>query len=111
MKWIRTALVALSLVFGAHGAMAGAGHHHGPVSETQAGKIAENIVQDMARRGDLSTSWAKLSANGLEKTSLDGNMVWKAVFSNDQEPSPEKRNLNVYMNLTGGLIKTDYAKK
>ncbi|HIJ84286.1 MAG: hypothetical protein HW380_2919 [Magnetococcales bacterium] len=111
MKWMQTALVVFSLVFGVNGAMAGSGHHHGPVTEPQVGKIAENIVQDMARRGNLSTSWANRSATGLEKTSLDGNVVWKAVFSNDKEPSPEKRNLNVYINLTGGLIKTDHAKK
>ncbi|MEG3618719.1 DUF6488 family protein [Magnetovibrio sp. PR-2] len=109
MKWIQSVIMALFLAFGAQSAMAGAGHYHGPMSEAQAGQLAERVVSNMAQRGNLSTSWGGTSLDSLGKTTLDGNMVWRAVFSNAEEAAPEKRKLNVYLTLTGGFIKADYA--
>lgn len=111
MKWIKIVLVTLAMLFVTNGAIAGSGHDHGPITEARASKISEKVVQEMAQRGELPPSWAKISATSLEKITLDGNMVWRAAFSNKQESSLEKRDLNVYMTLTGGLIKTEHAKK
>ena len=111
MKWIKIALITLSVMFVANGAIAGSGHDHGPITEARASQISDKVVHDMAQRGELPPSWAKMSATSLEKISLDGNMVWRSAFSNNQESSPEKRNLNVYMTLTGHLIKTEHSKK
>jgi hypothetical protein len=111
MKWILNAFVAVFLVLGAHNANAGAGHYHGPVNEHQASKIAESIVHNMARQGSLPTSWGQTPIGSLGKTSLDGNTVWQARFSNAEETNAEKRKMNVYLSLTGGFIKAEYATK
>ena len=109
MKWIQSAFIALFLAFGAQSALAGSGHYHGPVSEEQAGQIAQSVVRNLAGRGDLPDSWSGKSPSSLSRTSLGGNMVWQAEFSNAKETNPERRKLNVFLSLTGGFIKADYA--
>lgn len=111
MKWILSAFVAVFLILGTHNAMAGAGHYHGPVSEQQASKIATSIVHNMAKQGNLPSSWGQTDMASLGKTTLDGNMVWQAKFSNAKETNAEKRKMNVYLTLTGGFIKAEYAAK
>lgn len=111
MKWIQSAFIALSLALGTQNAMAGAGHYHGPVSEAQAGQTAESVVRNMAKQGNLSDSWGVTSLTSLSRASMGGNMVWKAEFANPNESVPERRKLNVYLTLTGGFIKADYATK
>lgn len=111
MKWILNAFVAVFLVLGAHNAMAGAGHYHGPMNEQQAGKIAQSIVRNMAEQGSLPTSWGQTPLGSLEKKSLGGNMVWLAEFTNADEANAKKRKMNVYLTLTGGFIKAEYATK
>lgn len=110
MKWFLSAFVAVSLMLGAQAAMAGAGHYHGPVSKEQAGKIAVNIVQNMTKQGSLPTSWAGTSMGSLERTPLNGNLVWRAEFFNAEEPVAEKRKVIVFLTLTGAFIKAEYAE-
>ena len=111
MKWFTRVFFALFLAFGAQTASAGSGHYHGPVTEAQAGQIAQNIVRNLTTKGSLSESWGNTSLSSLGKTSLDGNMVWRAEFSNAAETAPERRKLNVFLTLTGGFIKADFAGK
>ena len=111
MKSIQMVLVAFFLALGTNNAVAGGGHYHGPVSELQAGSVAQNVVNNMARQGNLAPTWATVQPSSLDKTTLDGNMVWRAAFANDQETDPSKRNLHAYLTLTGGFIKADYAAK
>lgn len=111
MKCLKAILVAFVLVFNVNAAVAGSGHHHGPVTKQQAGYLSENIVQNMALQGELSSHWVQASPSSLDKVSLEGNRVWRAVFTNDQETTPEKRKLTVYLTLTGGFLKADYSTK
>lgn len=111
MKWFTRVFFALFLAFGAQTASAGSGHYHGPVTDAQAGQIAQNVVSNLAAKGSLANSWSNTSLNSLSKTSLDGNMVWRAEFSNAAETAPERRKLNIYLTLTGGFIKADFAGK
>ena len=85
MKWFTRVFFALFLAFGAQTASAGSGHYHGPVTEAQAGQIAQNIVRNLTTKGSLS--------------------------SNAAETAPERRKLNVFLTLTGGFIKADFAGK
>ena len=111
MKWFKAALIGFVLMFNTYSAMAGSGHSHGPVTKQQAGQIAENIVQNMVKQNGLASSWAQTSLSSLEQGSLDGNVTWKAAFTNDQETVIEKQKLNVYLTLTGGFIGAEYSTK
>ncbi|MBF0589451.1 MAG: hypothetical protein HQL53_09995 [Magnetococcales bacterium] len=111
MKWFQMAIVAFVLVVGANHTMAGGGHYHGPVSQQRVGDISQNLVNNMARKGDLASSWTTASRTSLDRTTIDGNLVWKAVFANEQESDPSRRNLHVFLTLTGGFIKAKYAAK
>lgn len=103
------ALAAILLVFGVNTAMAGGNHYHGPIPEAYASKIAQNVIHNMAQRGELSSSWSGLSPVSVKKANLDQNVVWRAVFSNGQETEVNKQNLNVYLTLTGRFIKANYV--
>ena len=111
MKWIQMVLVAFFLALGTNNAVAGAGHYHGPVSAQQAGNMAQSVVSNMASKGSLAPTWATASRTGLDRTDMNGNLVWRATYANNKETDPAKRNLHVYLTLTGQFIKADYAAK
>lgn len=111
MKIFARILVGCFLALGALEATAGSGHYHGPVSQEQAEATAENIVNNMVKQKSLSQSWEGRPVRSLERVKLGGDLVWRAMFSNDQVKVPSEQTLNVFLTLTGGFIRANYTSK
>lgn len=111
MKWFKVVLIGFFLTFNAIEATAGSGHYHGPVSQAQAEWTAKNIVSNMVRQNSLSQSWEDSPVKSLKRVKLAGDLVWQAIFANDQITVPGEKTLNVFLTLTGGFIKANYTGK
>jgi hypothetical protein len=111
MKWLTTIFISFFLMFNAVNATAGGNHYHGPMGERDAAWTAKRVVSSLAQRNTIEQSWAKSPMQSIKKVRVDGDLVWLAKFTNQQATTPDKKNLDVLLTLTGGFIKADYSGK
>ena len=98
-------------MFNAVNATAGGNHYHGPMGKRDAEWTAKSVVSSLVRQKNLEQSWAKSPMQSIEKVRVNGDLVWRAKFTNKQATTPDKQNLDVLLTLTGGFIKADYSGK
>lgn len=109
MQRLTVVFIGVFLMLIAGNAIAGGNHYHGPIGDKQAGYTAESVVRNLVSQKELEQSWAQSSIKSIKKTKLKGDIVWRAMFTNDQITTPGKKNLNVFLTLTGGFIKAGYS--
>ena len=107
MPWIKAVFISFFLMLNAVDAMAGGGHYHGPARKEQVERAAKNIVGSLVRQNNLDQSWTQSSMTSIEKIKYKGDLVWRAIFSNELA----EKNLNVFLTLTGGFIIANHTGK
>jgi hypothetical protein len=94
-------------------ANAGSGHSHShssePVTEAQATQIATDSVRQLAVKGKLESSWARVKAAGVEQKTYGSKKEWVVVFNNGAVSDGSKRKLYVFLTLTGEYLAANFT--
>ena len=114
---IKALLLSLTLGLFSMTAVAGGGHDHGhghshePVDQATAKANATKIIASFIKQNTLDTSWAGTTVTSSEKKMFNGQQEWVVSFVNEKVADAKKRQLYVFLTLSGDYIAANYTGK
>lgn len=112
---MRIHAIIFSLMLGLFslGALAGAGHDHGPprdpVSQAKAEAIAMENLAKLVTGGKLDPSWKAVSVAKAEQKNFGGHMEWVVSFKNTAISDPAKQTLYVFLTISGEYLAANFT--
>ena len=106
-------ILLITAILSATSAFAGPGHSHdGPFTEMEAIKDASAIVAQFVQKGRLDVSWSEVEATEVQKKANEyGQQEWVVIFSNPNEPDPQKKTLYVFFDAYGEFSRINITGK
>lgn len=96
-------------------AIAGSGHDHGhshsPVNQATAKAKATKTIASLVKQKTIAESWSSIPAKAVEKKTFNGKQEWVVSFVNEKVTDTEKRQLYIFLTLSGEYIAANYTGK
>ncbi|MBL7003727.1 MAG: hypothetical protein ISR69_06855 [Gammaproteobacteria bacterium] len=110
---IQTIILSLTLFLFPLSAFAGAGHDHGPsrapATQSQAEKVASDIVFQLAEKSKIEASWKAVKIEKSLKKKFGNNLEWVVSFKNEKITDPAKQTLYIFLTLGGEYLAANYT--
>lgn len=120
MKTLFTSMAITSLLLMVNPAMAGAGHSHGPsghghehavkeISSEEATTKATAEVARLVEAKKIDASWSTIKADSVEKKTFNERLEWVIKFNNEAVTDETKRQLYVFLSLSGDYMGANHT--
>jgi hypothetical protein len=110
---IQSIILSLTLFLFPLSAIAGSGHDHGhshaPATQSQAEKVASDIVLQLAEKSKIDASWKSVNIEKSLKKKFGNSLEWVVSFKNDKITDPAKQTLYIFLTLSGEYLAANYT--
>jgi hypothetical protein len=90
------------------------GHDHSPapsepISKSEAGKKATQVVRSIAKKGKLPESWSSLEPATIKQKTFKKGPEWVVSFKNPKVENKERQTLYVFLTLAGSYLGANFS--
>lgn len=89
----------------------GHGHSHSPVNQVTAKEKATKIVASFIKQKTIGESWRSIPVKSVENKTFNGKPEWVVSFVNEKVTDTKKRQLYIFLTLSGEYIAANYTGK
>lgn len=118
MKALFTSLAMASLLVTGSPSMAGTGHSHGSsghehatkkITSEEATTKATAEVARLVEAKKIDASWTTVKADSVEQKTFNEHLEWVIKFKNETVTDETKRQLYVFLSLTGDYMGANHT--